>query len=245
MSSSRKLVIMHLLQSINNDEIKLDKIKSNLRLTDELVEKIIVDLENEKLIEKKGGVLNISFIQRIGLSRAALEVGADFESVSRILSWLEFEELSALLFEENGFEVFRRFRFTVESKRREIDLLAIRNPYIICAECKHWKKGIGNTIARGIIENHIEKVKIFSNNISQLIKRLSIEDLKKVIIIPMAVTLSPTPMTIYRIVPSVSILSLTSFLNEFDGQLDSLTSYKIILPVSKMKFKQKKLREEY
>ena len=245
MSSSRKLVIMQLLQNIKNDEIKLDKIKPNLRITEELVEKIIADLENEKLIKKNGDVLNISLIQRIGLSRAALEAGADFESISRIISWLEFEEFSALLFEENGFEVFRRFRFTAELRRWEIDLLAIRNSYIICAECKHWKKGIGNTVARGIIENHIEKVKIFSNNIGQLIKRLSIEDLKKVIIIPMTITLSPTPLTMYRIVPSVSILALTSFLNEFDGQLDSLTSYKIILPASKMKFKQRKLREEY
>jgi len=239
------MVITNILREAKSDRIYIDSIKNKLKITEELFRKILEELENEKLIELYDDELNISLIQKMGLSKAALEAGADFEAVSRSLSWLEFEEFSALLFEENGFRVFRRFRFTAESRRWELDLIAIRNPYIICAECKHWKNGIGNTVARGIIEDHIEKVKKFTSHLNNLAKRIHLEGLKKALIIPITITLSSTPMTMYRIVPSVSILALKSFLSEFDGQIDSITSYKVDLPQPEIKFKQKKLRKEY
>jgi hypothetical protein len=134
--------------------------------------------------------------------------------------------------------VLRRFRFTAEGRRWELDLLAIRAPYLICGECKHWGQGIGNKTARGIIETHLEKTEVFTKHIERLRERIGIDAWSKAVIVPMTLTLSATPMEIYRRVPSVSILALPSFINEFDGQLERLVNFSAEFQPVKPKIKQ-------
>jgi hypothetical protein len=55
----------------------------------------------------------------------------------------------------------------------------------------------------------------------------------------MTVTLSSTPMEIYRRVPSVSVLTLPRFLDEFDGQLERLENFRIDLPKTEPKKAEK------
>jgi len=61
-------------------------------------------------------------------------------------------------------------------------------------------------------------------------------------VVPVALTLSPTDMNIYRRVPSVSILALPSFLDEFGGQLERLVHHVVELPASKPRPSQMRLR---
>jgi hypothetical protein len=136
----------------------------------------------------------------------------------------------------------RRFRFMAEGRRWELDLLAVRTPYIICGECKHWGKGIGNQTARGIIETHLEKTEVFTEHLEELRKRVRLVDWPKAVVIPMVLTLSATPMEIYRRVPSVSVLALPSFLGDFDGQLERLAHFRTNLKQLEHKLKQTVLR---
>ncbi len=212
-----------------------------MRITSEAFYNILSQLCDANIIAVEANRISLSIDQRLQLAMKAVEVGADFESVSRSLGWKEFEEISAKVLEENRFRVLRRFRFTAEGRRWEIDLLAVRAPYLICAECKHWGKGMGNQTARGIVETHLEKTGVLSRFLESLTGRIGIESWSKATLVPLVLTLSATPLEIYRRVPSVSVIGLTSFIAEFDGQLERLLSFRVELTPTVPRLKQMKL----
>jgi Holliday junction resolvase-like predicted endonuclease len=223
-------VTLGLLALSREGRVGAGELRSSLRITDESFSEAMGLLRGEGLVSEDGGGLILSIHQRLGLAVRAVEAGADFEAVSRSLGWLEFEEMAALIFEENGFRALRRFRFSATGRRWELDILAARAPYVVCCECKRWSKGMGNTTARKIIEAHLEKVEVFAGRLPGLTKRAGLVGWRRAVVIPVALTLSATPLDIYRRVPSVSILALPSFLAEFDGQLERLASFRVELP---------------
>ena len=242
--ASLRHLLTRLLALTNEETVEVEALRGSLRITQETFDALLQHLVDEGLVTIQGKSITLGLEQRLNVSMKAMETGADPENISRSLGWLEFEELSAKLFEANGFRVMRRFRFTAEGRRWELDLLAIRIPYLVCSECKHWGKGIGNQTARGIIEIHLEKTEVFTKHIEGLRERIGICGWSKAIIVPMALTLSATPMEIYRCVPSVSVLALPSFINEFDGQLERLVNWKTELQPMKPNIKQTKLRKK-
>jgi Holliday junction resolvase-like predicted endonuclease len=198
-------------------------------VTDEAYNTYIANLASNGLIEEERGNITASLNQRLELAIKAVKAGGDLERVSRALGWLEFEEIVARIFEENGYDVKRRFRFQADGRRWEIDILATRRPLIVCAECKHWAKGLGNTTARRIAETHLEKVKTLSRSTRDLQERMGIESWKQATMIPMALSLQPARERIYRRIPVVSVYGLPGFLNEFEAQMDWLASFPVDL----------------
>ena len=242
-SASLRLLLARLLALTNGEAVEIEALRGSLRITSETFDALLQQLTDDGLVSMQGKMISLGLGQRLDVAMRAVEAGADAEAVSRSLGWLEFEELSAKVFEANGFRVLRRFRFTAEGRRWELDLLAIRAPYLVCGECKHWGKGIGNQTARRIIETHLEKTEVFTRHIEVLRERVGICGWSKAVIVPMALTLSATPMEIYRRVPSVSVLALPSFINEFDGQLERLANWKTELQPMKPEKKQTKLKK--
>jgi hypothetical protein len=242
-SAALRLLLTRLLALTNGEAVEIEALRGSLRITKETFDALLEQLSDDGLVSLQGKSITLGLKQRLSVAMKAVEAGADTETISRSLGWLEFEELSAKVFEANGFRVMRRFRFTAEGRRWELDLLAIRAPYLVCGECKHWGKSIGNQTARGIIEIHLEKTKVFTRHLEGLCERIGICGWSKAITVPMALTLSATPLEIYRRVPSVSVLALPSFINEFDGQLERLANWKTELPSIKPEIKQKKARK--
>lgn len=231
-----------LLAMTNGGSLEVDTLRASMRITAEAFDALIQGFAGEELLTINGGSISLGLEQRLDVAMRAIKVGADPEGVSRCLGWLEFEELSARVFEANGFHVLRRFRFNAEGRRWELDLLAVCAPYLVCGECKHWGKGIGNKTARGIIETHLEKTEVFTRNIEGLRERIGICAWSRAVALPMALTLSATPMEIYRRVPAVSVLSLPSFLSEFGGQIERLVNFK--LELTPMKPEKKKTKSK-
>ena len=235
-------ILKAILNGTQPGPIALDTLKEDLNVTGEALEDALNQLQEEGLVTVSGDALELTRDNRLGLAVRAIELGADFQTVSRSLGWLEFEELAAHVFEMNGYSVHRRFRFQAEGRRWEMDVLALRSPYIVCAECKHWTKGIGNSTARGIIETHLEKTEVFSRHLHQLAKKIRAHRWGHATVVPLALTMAPTDMNIYRRVPCVSILTLPSFLDEFGGQLERLAYHRVELPPWKPKPTQTRLR---
>jgi hypothetical protein len=231
-----------LLEATMDGPVIVSVLPERIRVAGDTLNGFLDEAREEGLLHVENGEITQDITQRLATAVKAVRVGADVEAVSRSLTWLEFEELSARVFEENGFRVMRRFRFMAEGRRWELDLLAMRTPYIICGECKHWEKSIGNQTARGIVETHLEKTEVFTRHIEELRKRVGLVDWPKAVVVPMVLTLSATPMEIYRRVPSVSVLALPSFLGEFDGQLDRLAYFRTNLKPLEPKLKQTVLR---
>jgi hypothetical protein len=244
-SASLRHLLTRLLALTNGKAVEVEALRGSLRITLEAFDVLLQHLVDEGLVTLMGKSIILGMEQRLDIAMKAVEAGADTEVISRSLGWLEFEELSAKVFEANGFRVMRRFRFTAEGRRWELDLLAIRVPYLVCGECKHWEKGIGNQTARRIIEIHLEKTEVLTRHIEGLRERIGISSWSKLVVVPMALTLSATPMEIYRRVPAVSVLALPRFINEFDGQLERLSNWNIELQPMKPEIKQIKFRKKF
>jgi Holliday junction resolvase-like predicted endonuclease len=235
-------VTLGLLALSREGRVGAGELRSSLRITDESFSEAMELLRGEGLVSEDGDGLILSIHQRLGLAVRAIEAGAGFEAVSRSLGWLEFEEMAARIFEENGFKALRRFRFSATGRRWELDILAARAPYVVCCECKRWSKGMGNTTARKIIEAHLEKVEVFAGRLPGLTERTGLMRWRRAVVVPVALTLSATPLDIYRRVPSVSVLALPSFIAEFDGQLERLASFRVELPPPRQRPRQTVLR---
>ncbi|MCX6654945.1 MAG: hypothetical protein NTY03_07460 [Candidatus Bathyarchaeota archaeon] len=242
MSQTVLQMLTALLEATKCGPVSVSVLPERIRVTGDTLKGFLNEAREEGLLHIENGEITQNISQRLATAVKAVRVGADVEAVSRSLTWLEFEELSARVFEENGFRVMRRFRFMAQGRRWELDLLAVRTPYLVCGECKRWGKGIGNQTARGIIETHLEKTEVFTGHIEEFRKRVGLVDWSKAVIVPMVLTLSATPMEIYRRVPSVSVLALPSFLSEFDGQLERLAHFRINLRPMEPKLKQTVLR---
>ena len=215
--------------------------RESVIITNEAFDEIVAELSRNGKVDWDGVEFKADLDQRIEIAVKAIQLGADFEKISKSLGWKEFEELVARVFRENGFNTKSRYRFQAKGRRWEIDVLATSYPYIVCAECKHYTSGMGNRTARKIIETHIEKTEVMSEHIGQLAKKIGVQGWKNAILVPITLTLSPTKMNIYRRVPSVSVFMLPSFLSEFPGYMERMTYFQVDIPEFKKTPKQLRL----
>jgi len=222
-------ILIALLENTRKKKVDSNALRETVRVTDEAYDTYMTHLALNGFIEEERGNITASLNQRLELAIKAVQAGGDLERVSRALGWLEFEEIVARIFEENGYDVKRRFRFQADGRRWEIDILATRRPLIVCAECKHWAKGLGNTTARRIAEIHLEKVETLSRSTRGLKGRMGIEGWGQATMIPMALSLQPARERIYRRIPVVSVYGLPGFLSEFEAQMDWLASFTVDL----------------
>ena len=235
-------VVKAILAETQSGEASLDEVRESVKVTSEAFDQTVESMALEGTITLDDDAIRLTTRQRVRLAVKAVELGLDFQTVSSSLGWLEFEEFAAHVFEENGFNVLRRYRFQAEERRWEIDVLASRYPYIVCAECKHYTKGMGNSAARTIIETHLEKTEVFARNLPGQAKKMGVHRWKDAVVLPITLTLSPTEMRIYRRMPSVSALALTSFLASFEGYLERMAHFRVELPEWKPKPRQTRLR---
>jgi Holliday junction resolvase-like predicted endonuclease len=236
-------VLLALLEKTRNEPSAREELMEAIRITGDTLDSFLASLLRSNAIGSDGEKITADLNQRLGLAVRAVRAGADFERVSKALGWLEFEEIAAYTLEENGFRVSRRFRFQAEGRRWEIDVLARRRPLVICAECKHWSKGLGNLTARRIVETHLEKVRVLSENAPQLIKRLGLWGWGEAVFVPVTLSLQPARNRIYRRIPVVSVFELPSFLSEFEGQMEWLAKFRVEIPPQKPRPRQMRLKK--
>lgn len=70
---------------------------------------------------------------------ALLKAGAQPDEVSRLLTWQEFEQLSAALLEAGGYSVRKNVILT--RPRAQLDIVATGASAILNVDCKHYRRG--------------------------------------------------------------------------------------------------------
>jgi hypothetical protein len=138
----------------------------------------------------------------------AINLGATIEDVSEHLTWRDFESLTGLILEEKDFDVTKNIILT--KPRMEIDVIGKKMDIALVIDCKHWKT-MSKSALDEIVKKQIERVKrcVTDESISAL---------------PVIVTLHQEEVQLVDNVPIVPIMKLSSFLDEFVGNLDSLAS---------------------
>jgi hypothetical protein len=145
---------------------------------------------------------------RLQTALFAIKLGADVESVSEYLTWQDFESITGLILEKKDFDVTKNLILT--KPRMEIDVVGTKMDIALLIDCKHWKT-MSKSALDEIVKKQVERVKryVADKNMSAL---------------PAIVTLHQEEIQFIENVPIVPIMKLSSFLDEFVGNLDSLAS---------------------
>ena len=146
---------------------------------------------------------------KIHASIFAITNGASIEEVSEFLSWQDFEELVSHILEENGFQVQKNLILT--KPRMEIDVVGIKLGIAILIDCKHWKR-MSKSALNDIVDKQTERVKSY------------VKKTESMSAVPVIVTLHQEKVSFVNQVPIVPIIQLSSFLDEFYGNLDKMKS---------------------
>ena len=166
------------------------------------------------LVQNGIGILNDDVVDfdipndRLQTALFAINLGADLEDVSEYLNWKDFESLTGIILEEKDFEVTKNLILT--KPRMEIDVIGKKMDIALLIDCKHWKN-MSKSALDEIVKKQVERVKHF----------VSIENMSA---LPVIVTLHQESIQFVGNVPIVPIMKLSSFLDEFAGNLDSLKS---------------------
>ena len=158
------------------------------------------------------GILDENIVEfqnsdRIKASIFAIRNGATIEDVSEFLSWQNFEELVSRVLDENGFIVQKNLILT--KPRMEIDVVGVKLGISILIDCKHWKR-MTQSALNDIVDKQVERVKRY------------VEKTESTSAIPVIVTLHQEKVNFVNKVPIVPVMQLSSFLDEFYGNLDKM-----------------------
>ena len=163
-------------------------------------------------IQNGSGALDENIVEfqnsdRIKASIFAIRNGATIEDVSEFLSWQNFEELVSRVLDENGFIVQKNLILT--KPRMEIDVVGVKLGISILIDCKHWKR-MTQSALNDIVSKQVERVKRY------------VEKTQSTSAIPVIVTLHQEKVNFVNKVPVVPVMQLSSFLDDFYGNLDKM-----------------------
>ena len=215
-------VLISLLKLTQRGPVSRELVAKSTQATSEVVETVLEKFKQLSLFDEYGSILEASPRQRARMTTRALELGADLERVCRFLSWAEFEAITAQALEANGYRVINNFRFKHDEERREIDVLGLDEPLIICADCKHWKRGLRTATTSKIVEAQTERAKALADALPRYLREIGIEGWKTATLLPMVISLLPGQHRLYNRVPVVSVLQLQDFIREVPLKLDLL-----------------------
>jgi hypothetical protein len=145
---------------------------------------------------------------RLQTALFAINLGATIEDVSEYLTWRDFESITGLILEEKDFDVTKNLILT--KPRMEIDVIGKKMDIALLIDCKHWKT-MSKSALDEIVKKQVERVKRYVTD-------------ERISALPAIVTLHQEETQFVDNVPIVPIMKLSSFLDEFMGNLDSLSS---------------------
>lgn len=227
------------LSLIGSKPVSIHDVSENTGVIIELLDGFLVKLKRESIIEYDGYHLSASQEQRMKLAIRAVNWGADPKTVCKPLGWDEFEDFAEFTLKAGGYKTFKHFRFKGDKRRYEIDIIALKQPFILSIDCKHWKRSWQRAATSKIVSSQVDRTNAFYSTLSKYGHKLHIEAWNQLIIVPLIVTLSETPFKICEGTPVIPITSLQNFLNGPYLYETSLT--KIIVDPKNLKYKQKKL----
>jgi hypothetical protein len=162
------------------------------------------------LLEKNGKkTLLFSDIDRIKASLLSIQLGCDIHECSKLLSWKDFEYFASELL--NLFEYSTRVNIVLSKPRAQLDVIGIKNNFAITIDCKHWKYNNKTSLSM-YAEKQIRRTMLWFQREKTITR-----------VLPMILTLYSSNFGFINGVPIVPILTLKSFLNEFDKYEDSIT----------------------
>ena len=168
-------------------------------------------LARDGLVASAQGAIELYPEHRMRIAERLIGEGCDPQRISRLLEWQEFEDFAAMSLKQNGFGVVKHFVFKARSGRREIDLLAWNDTFLLAIDCKHWLRGVSPSQARKIARAQAERAVALAER-PDLLKKRGMDSVEKRSLMPVIFCLGDPRQPIVDGVPIVAVSKLISFL---------------------------------
>ena len=217
-----------LLQS-SSDAITFSELTTETGMNSSEITSYLQELKRSELIHSTEDRIFISPYQKVQLALLAMRYGLDIEDVSQALDWREFEDIAIEVLTHNGFCNLKHYRFKNQDQRHEIDVLSFKNPLILAIECKHWKHSWHKAVTKRIVDRQIERGTALSKSWQSKPQRpRMIPSHMHLTMLPLILTLHPTPLKSYNKVPIIPIFYFQNFLStELHAQLPNFRTYDV------------------
>ena len=136
-----------------------------------------------------------------------IENGFPLDEVAIVLTWKDFEGLTAEILKEKNFAIIKNLILT--KPRMEIDVIGIRLGVAMLIDCKHWKRNSTSALTE-TVRKQVERTKHY------------ISKTPGAIAVPVIVTLFQDKIDFIDRVPIVPIFQFSSFVDEFYGNLEEM-----------------------
>lgn len=223
----REILLAILKETAALNHVKIDNIAKSAHTPRTLVRDFIMEFSEGGLLKIHNETIAVNGAQRLKIALKAAELGSDIERIARFLTWSEFERFSRISFEEKGFIVKMNFRFVWLSKRWEIDILGVKRPIVISADCKHWQRKWSGTASLRAVEMQVERTKALAEASRRLAGKIGIKGWRYAYFVPIVLSLFPSQHKFHERTPIVPILSLNDFLQNVIAHLDDINSFYI------------------
>jgi Holliday junction resolvase-like predicted endonuclease len=191
--------------------IALDELAEQLYTKPEKLLEIIGDLTQTGLISCDRHSLEVDSAQRLMLATRLVHVGCDPQKVSRYLEWQEFEKFAAESLEENGFRTVKHLVFKSKLGRREIDLLAWNDSFLMAIDCKHWLRGLSTSTSLKVARAQGERAEALAGRV-EILKKCGVDFVEKRYLIPVILCMAEPRNNVVDGVPIVPVSKLINFL---------------------------------
>ncbi len=225
--SSEREVLVSLLKLTRESATDFHNLCQEVRIPSQLVREILNKNSNLVTHELSSENIIINHEQRMKIALRAINLGADIERVCTFLTWLEFEKMAILAFEANNYETKKHFRFKWSNRRWEIDIMGLKNPFIICADCKHWHHKWSRSASVRAASMQMERTRTLVGAFKTFSHEISVSNWKHVYFVPMILSLLPVNQKFYEDMPIVSVLQLRDFLSQVPAYIDKIAHFQL------------------
>lgn len=215
-------LLISLLKLTEDGPILIEYVNKDVRIAPNIVKKLLKKLQNEGVINLKKDFVEADTANRLQLAVKAVSLGADVEHVSALLRWQEFEDITAVALERNGYVTRKNLRFKYGGRRWEIDVVACRKPLVLCVDCKRWQRGLKPSALRKIVEAQVNRARALANTLPSPALKIECVKWNKAKFVPVILSLMPSSYKFYDNVPVVPVLKLQDFLTQLPAYVESL-----------------------
>ena len=214
--------------------LDLEQIQNELGITLEQLDEILQPFIQQDLVIKNNSQITCKIENRLQLLPIGLAYNADYEDLALYLTWREFEAFCKHIVEHHQFRCFLNFRFTepTRKKRYEIDILALRPPYILGFDAKHWQIRAGSSSAlKKAVDDQYERLFALSQVLPNRLLELGINEWEKVTLYPLIISLYDQKIAVQIRGAVLPVFKLNQFLLDFAEFNDDLPNISRVLPV--------------
>lgn len=221
-----RAILVAVLKSTRKGSVSYPVVSQHAGIPKQTVKHLLEKLSDANQITLTGTTVKASSNQRLSIALKALEMGADFQRVCSQLEWREFENIAMTAFESYRYRVIKNARFKgADGKRWEIDVLACKQPMIASVDCKHWRRNWTRASIIRVAEQHSKRSRAFADSLSRFQDKIELGHWTHATVVPIILSLLPSPFKFHQHTPIVSVLQLQNFLSELPGHIASLTHF--------------------